>query len=133
MSLQTATAATAASQPYPFQVRRISDVAGAEITGVDLSQPIGRQMADAIIRAMEEFHVIAFRDQDLTKDQQYEFTLNFGEIESHVGRKADGTQYPIVHTVTNLDEKTESLLKHRTPMATISGTPTKAIMPFHRC
>ena len=106
MSLQTATAATAASQPYPFQVRRISDVAGAEITGVDLSPPIGRQLADAIIRAMEEFHVIAFRDQDLTKDQQYEFTLNFGEIESHVGRKADGTQYPIVHTVTNLDEKT---------------------------
>ena len=105
MALQTATS-TSNSSTYPFTVRRISDVAGAEITGIDLSEPISRETADAIIRAMEEFHVVAFRDQNLTKDQQYDFTLNFGEIEGHVGRKADGTQYPIVHTVTNLDDKT---------------------------
>ena len=105
MALQTATS-TSNSSTYPFTVRRISDVAGAEIAGIDLSEPISRETADAIIRAMEEFHVVAFRDQKLTKDQQYDFTLNFGEIEGHVGRKADGTQYPIVHTVTNLDDKT---------------------------
>ena len=105
MALQTATS-TSNSSTYPFTVRRISDVAGAEIAGIDLSEPISRETADAIIRAMEEFHVVAFRDQNLTKDQQYDFTLNFGEIEGHVGRKADGTQYPIVHTVTNLDDKT---------------------------
>ena len=105
MALQTATS-TSNSSTYPFTVRRISDVAGAEIAGIDLSEPISRETADAIIRAMEEFHVGAFRDQKLTKDQQYDFTLNFGEIEGHVGRKADGTQYPIVHTVTNLDDKT---------------------------
>lgn len=105
MALQTA--ATPASNPaYPFTVRRIDDVAGAEITGIDLSEPISQEVTDAILRAMEEFHVIAFRDQDLTKDQQYAFTENFGEVEVHVGRKADGTQYPKVHTVTNLDEKT---------------------------
>ena len=105
MALQTSEAGNAKAA-YPFDIRRISDVAGAEITGVDLSQPISREMADAILRAMEEFHVLAFRDQDLTKDQQYAFTLNFGEIEGHVGRMADGTPYPIVHTVTNLDPET---------------------------
>lgn len=105
MALQTASVSTS-THAYPFTVRRISDVAGAEITGIDLSEPISKEVADAIIRAMEEFHVIAFRDQNLTKDQQYEFTINFGKIEGHVGRLADGTAYPIVHTVTNVDQKT---------------------------
>ena len=68
MALQTA-ATSAAAPSYPFSVRRIDDVAGAEITGIDLSEPISREVADAIIRAMEEFQVIAFRDQNLTKDQ----------------------------------------------------------------
>lgn len=94
------------SAAYPFSIRRISEVAGAEITGIDLSQPLSRETADAIMRAMDEFHVLCFRDQNLTKDQQYAFTVNFGEIEGHVGRLANGEPYPIVHTVTNIDEVT---------------------------
>lgn len=105
MALQTREASDG-SAPYPFDIRRINDVAGAEIRGIDLSQPISAETTDAIMRAMDEFHVLAFRDQNLTKDQQYNFTLNFGEIEGHVGRMADDTPYPIVHTVTNLDHKT---------------------------
>jgi alpha-ketoglutarate-dependent taurine dioxygenase len=105
MSLQTAT--TGADQRHwPFALNRISDVAGAEITGLDLSQPITRETADAILHALETYHILVFRDQNLTKDQQYNFTLNFGEIEGHVGLLANGEKYPVVHTVTNLDEKT---------------------------
>jgi alpha-ketoglutarate-dependent taurine dioxygenase len=105
MSLQTAT--TSADQHHwPFALNRISDVAGAEIIGLDLSKPITRGTADAILHALETYHVLVFRDQDLTKDQQYAFTLNFGEIEGHVGLLANGEKYPVVHTVTNLDEKT---------------------------
>jgi taurine dioxygenase len=106
MPLQTATTQSKPVAAYPFQVERINEVAGASITGVDLSQPISEDMAAAIMRAMDEFHVIAFRDQDLTKDHQHAFTLNFGMLETHVGRLADGTPYPIVHTVTNVDQKT---------------------------
>lgn len=105
MALQTTTSSPN-SAAYPFTVRRLTDVAGAEITGIDLSEPITRETADAIMRAMGEFLVLAFCDQNLTKDQQYAFTQNFGEIEGHVGRMADGTPYPIVHTVSNLDQKT---------------------------
>ena len=68
MALQTA-ASSVSSPAYPFSVRRLNDVAGAEITGIDLSEPISPEVADAILRAMDEFHVIAFRDQNLTKDQ----------------------------------------------------------------
>jgi taurine dioxygenase len=105
MALQTAST-TSTSRPYPFSVRRLSDVAGAEITGIDLREPVSTEMCESIIAALEEFHVIAFRDQNLTKDEQYTFTLNFGEIEGHVGRLKTGEKYPVVHTVTNLDERT---------------------------
>jgi taurine dioxygenase len=105
MTLQQAAEAQD-TKHWPFAVTRISDVAGARITGLDLSQPISREIADAIIRAMETYHILVFPNQDLTKEQQYQFTLNFGEIEGHVGLLANGEKYPIVHTVTNLDEKT---------------------------
>ena len=105
MALHTTAMATV-NRIYPFSIQRLSDVAGAEISGVDLRDPISAEMRDAILAALEEFHVIAFRDQNLTKDEQQAFTLNFGEIEGHVGRLNSGEKYPIVHTVTNLDEKT---------------------------
>jgi alpha-ketoglutarate-dependent taurine dioxygenase len=74
-----------------------------EITGVDLSTPLNAAMKDAIMRAFLEFHILVFRDQNLTKDAQYKFSGNFGEMEHHVGRLPNGEPYPIVHTVTNLD------------------------------
>lgn len=65
--------------------------------------------------AFLEHHLLVFRDQHLTKDQQYELTLNFGEIEGHVGRSPDGTPWPVVHLVHNLDE-------HGNPTATPDST-----------
>jgi alpha-ketoglutarate-dependent taurine dioxygenase len=93
----------ASVQAYPFEISRISDVGGAEIFGVDLSQSLDSAMKDAIMRAFLEFHILVFRDQELTKDAQYKFSENFGEMERHVGRLPNGKPYSIVHTVTNLD------------------------------
>jgi len=94
------------SAKYPFKVRRLSDVAGAEIEGLDLSKTLSPELTVSILKAMEEFHVLCFREQNLTKEAQYNFTLNFGEIEGHVGELKSGERYPLVHTVTNLDEAT---------------------------
>jgi alpha-ketoglutarate-dependent taurine dioxygenase len=90
--------------PYPFDIRPLTDTGGAEITGLDLAAPLDDGMRDAIMRAFLEFHILVFRGQSLTKDQQAVFSKNFGELEHHVGRLPDGSPYPIVHTVTNLDE-----------------------------
>jgi alpha-ketoglutarate-dependent taurine dioxygenase len=87
----------------PFTVKRLTNVAGGEIRGIDLSKPITPDIRDTILDAFVEYHVLVFRDQDLTKDQQHAFTTNFGALEQHVGRFPDGTRYPVVHTVTNLD------------------------------
>jgi alpha-ketoglutarate-dependent taurine dioxygenase len=94
----------AGAGPYPFTLARLGEAAGAEITGVDLARPVDDTLRDAILDALIDHHVLAFRDQHLTKDQQYELTLRFGEIEGHVGRLPGGEKYPVVHTVTNLDE-----------------------------
>jgi alpha-ketoglutarate-dependent taurine dioxygenase len=90
--------------PYPFDIRPLNDTMGAEIFGLDISRPIDGVTRGAIMRAFLKFHILVFRGQSLTKDRQAAFSENFGELEHHVGRLADGSPYPIVHTVTNLDE-----------------------------
>lgn len=104
-SQPTAATPTPSGVRPAFVVNRLSPVAGAEVLGLDLSRPIDDAVKEAIIEAFLEHHVLAFRDQDITKDQQEAFTLNFGELEGHVGRLSDGTRYPNVHTVTNLDDE----------------------------
>src|SRR5437870_331948 len=84
-------------------IKRRSDAAGAEVLGIDLSQPLTPALEDAILSAFLEHHLLVFRDQRLTGDQQFALTLNFGEIEGHVGRSPDGTPWPLVHIVHNLD------------------------------
>jgi taurine dioxygenase len=84
--------------------RRLSAVMGAEVTGVDLSQPFAPELRDAVKAALLEHRLLVFRDQRVGKDQQYELTLQFGEIEGHVARRVDGGKSPLVHIVHNLDE-----------------------------
>ena len=91
-----------ASRPV-LNLRRLSDVAGAEITGVDLRQPISDALRDAVLDALVANHVLVFRDQDLTGDQQFAMTERFGEPENHVFSTASGRRSPKVHVVNNLD------------------------------
>jgi len=57
---------------------------GAEIRGVDLSQPIGDNVFATIERAYNDHGVIFFRDQQISPVQQVEFTRRFGEIEVNI-------------------------------------------------
>jgi taurine dioxygenase len=56
---------------------------GAEIFGVDLSKPLSNAEFDAIHRAFLKHHVIFFRDQTLTPDQQLAFGRRFGTLNIH--------------------------------------------------
>ena len=81
---------------------RLSPAGGIEILGADLSQPATAELAAQIRQALLDHQIVVVRGQALTKEQQYNFTLNFGELEEHVARHSDG-RYGIVHSVTNLD------------------------------
>jgi len=94
-----------------FGIRRINDAAGAEISGLDLSQPLDPKIRDAIYAALLEHHILVFRDQSLTKDQQARFSAYYGELENHVGRLRNGQRYPTINDITNLDADGKPALK----------------------
>jgi len=62
-----------------IQARKISGALGAEITGVDLAKPLGKELAAQIRRLYLEHQVIFFRDQALTPAQYMAFAEAFGE------------------------------------------------------
>lgn len=95
---------SAAPTQDKMQIRTLSDVLGAEITGIDLSiLPSAPPIRERIISAFEAYHLVAVRDQKLTPQQQYDFSITFGELEQSIAEYADGSQYPLVNTVSNLD------------------------------
>lgn len=91
----------AARDDYPFTVRPMNAALGAEVAGLDLSQPLDVAMKDAIYDALLAHHVLVFRDQILTREQQGRFANNYGELESHVGRLRNGKRYPVINDITN--------------------------------
>ncbi|MFN4282120.1 MAG: TauD/TfdA dioxygenase family protein [Alphaproteobacteria bacterium] len=62
-------------------VRRLSPAIGAEISGVDLSQPLDDATFEAIHRVWLDNEVILFRGQSLSEDQQIAFAKRFGELQ----------------------------------------------------
>ena len=67
-----------------LDVRPLSPKIGAEIAGVDLATPLDDPTVAAIRTALNEHHVIFFRDQQLTPAQQVAFAGQFGEVtEAH--------------------------------------------------
>jgi len=53
---------------------------GAEISGIDLSQPLGDSTFNEIHRAFTDHMVLMFRDQTLTPEQQLAFSARFGPV-----------------------------------------------------
>ncbi|MDE2583506.1 MAG: TauD/TfdA family dioxygenase [Rhodospirillales bacterium] len=56
-----------------------------EVSGVDLTRPLGRDEVAAIEAGMDRYAVLVFHDQRLADEQQMAFTRNFGEIENARG------------------------------------------------
>lgn len=66
-----------------LDVQPISGAMGAEIHGVDLSEPLDDVTFGRIHQAMLDHCAIFFRDQDITPDQQLAFARRWGDIHFH--------------------------------------------------
>lgn len=95
--------AVSEDQASGVTINRLTDIAAAEVRGIDLANPMDTAMRDRLWQAFLEHHVLVFRDQDLTTEQQHAFSLNWGELEHHVIRLADGKPAPVVQMINNLD------------------------------
>lgn len=65
------------------EVRRLAGALGAELAGVDLSQPLGDEVFAEVHQAFLDHGMICFRDQQLSEERQIELARRFGEPEVH--------------------------------------------------
>lgn len=64
-------------------VKPLEPSIGAEISGVDLSQPISDEVRDTIKSVLLEYKVVFFRDQNIDVQQQAAFAARFGKLYTH--------------------------------------------------
>jgi taurine dioxygenase len=86
-----------------FRTRPLAPAIGAEIIGVDLSQPISDEIFAKVLDAWHQNNVILLRDQHLTEDDQVRFGERFGPpAVSHTRRYT--TKNPAVMLISNIRE-----------------------------
>lgn len=61
-----------------FEVKPLGPTIGAEIIGVDLRNPVTPELKEELNRALLEWKVIFFRNQQITSDQQVAFSKLWG-------------------------------------------------------
>lgn len=66
-----------------FDARQMGATIGAEISGIDLTGPLGDDAIAELGQALHDYKVIFFRDQPLTAAAQIAFARRFGELEIH--------------------------------------------------
>ena len=84
-------------------IERLAPAGGVRVTAVDLSLPLTPALKDAIVDAFLAHHVVVFPDQRLTREQQFAFTANFGEVEVHGAHRGETKRYGVAHVMSNLD------------------------------
>ena len=73
----------------PPSVRPTGAALGAEILGVDLSQPLTTEAIVVVKQAILDHCVLFFRNQQITEQQQVDFTNHFGPAIPHVREQPD--------------------------------------------
>jgi alpha-ketoglutarate-dependent taurine dioxygenase len=86
-----------------FVSERLSSAGGASVIGVDLAGPLALETRNRIRAALLEHQFLVFPRQELSREQQYAFTAQFGEVERHGGHRAENKRQDIAHVTANLD------------------------------
>ena len=83
-------------------LRALSPAGGVRIAGIDLAQPPSQELKDAIVGAFLAHHIVVFPGQSLTREQQFAFAANFGEVEAHGAHRGENKRYGVAHVMSNL-------------------------------
>ena len=66
-----------------FELTKVTPKCGAEVHGIDLSQPLDDAQIQTLQEALAAHCVLFFRDQRMTPEQQKAFGRRFGELHLH--------------------------------------------------
>jgi len=80
----------------------LSLAGGAKVTGIDLSQPLSDTAPAEIYAALLAHQFLVIPGQSLSREAQYRFTAQFGEVEAHGGGRP-GKRQDVAHVTANLD------------------------------
>jgi len=87
-----------------LQIRPLDAPLGAEVIGLDLSQPLADTDFARIHQAHLDHHVLVFRDQRISAQQQIDFSRRFGPLQIHVLHQFLLKHHPEVLIVSNIVE-----------------------------
>jgi taurine dioxygenase len=87
-----------------FAIKAFDAPLGAEVLGLDLSQPLSDEDFARLHRAHLDHHVLVFRDQHITPGQQVAFSRRFGPLQIHVLRQFQLASDPEVLVISNIRE-----------------------------
>ncbi len=85
-------------------IRPLAAPLGAEVIGLDLGRPLTEQAFDRIHRAHLDHHLLVFRDQKITAEQQIAFSRRFGPLQIHVLHQFQLAGHPEILVVSNIVE-----------------------------
>lgn len=85
-----------------FEIRPFDAPLGAEIIGLDLSDPLSAEDFARIHQAHLDYHVVVFRDQRITPAQQIAFSRRFGPLQIHVLHQFQLAGHPEILIVSNV-------------------------------
>ena len=94
-------------EPYPpsrvpFSLRALTPKLGAEIAGLDLTQPIEPEVFRALYAAFLRYQVLLFPPNDLPPGAQVAFARHFGEVQVHVMAQYHADGFPELYRLSNL-------------------------------
>ncbi|MDE1166177.1 MAG: TauD/TfdA family dioxygenase [Pseudomonas sp.] len=94
----------APSPAQTFEIRPLQGLVGAEIIGLDLTRALSDEDFARVHRAHLDHHVVVFRDQRITPQQQIEFSRRFGVLQIHVLKQFLLAGHPEILIVSNIVE-----------------------------
>ena len=87
-----------------FRLQPSAQGLGARVLGLDLSQPLSASDRLSLIAALGRHGVLCYPEQQLTPQQQRDFSANFGSLEINVAASTQGTDIPEMMTLSNIIE-----------------------------
>ncbi|MCV4342722.1 TauD/TfdA dioxygenase family protein [Pseudomonas capsici] len=99
-----ALASSSQAAEQQFEVRPLTGKVGAEIVGLDLSKTLNDADFARVHKAHLDYHLIVFRDQHITPQQQIDFSRRFGVLQIHVLKQFLLANHPEILIVSNIVE-----------------------------
>jgi taurine dioxygenase len=84
-----------------FAIAPLTEHTGAEVTGLDFTDPVDAEAGATLNRAFAEHHVLVMRDQHFDPNQFKAAVQIFGELQIHDKKEQHVPGYPDVYYVSN--------------------------------